>query len=112
VNRRAARLGGMQPGNLRILKDCANPKRTEIVHTSHAGEPTVADMPPIENRTKAGTPAAINTTCFQSTSRNMVAGARVMGVATLDSTVAFIQLPHFGQNLCSERQLRVCKQDN
>src|SRR5215469_11092308 len=43
-----------------------------MVQTSQAGAPTVAEMPPIENRTRAGTPAATKTTCFQSTSRNMV----------------------------------------
>jgi hypothetical protein len=31
----------------------------------------VAEMPPIEKRTSAGTPAAMNTTCFQSTSRGI-----------------------------------------
>ena len=31
----------------------------------------VAEMPPIEKRTSAGTPAAMNTTCFQSTSRSI-----------------------------------------
>src|SRR5215472_6892301 len=43
-----------------------------MVQTSQAGAPTVAEMPPIENRTRAGTPAATKTTCFQSTSRNIV----------------------------------------
>src|SRR5690242_1859195 len=43
-----------------------------MVQTSQAGAPTVAEMPPMEKRTRAGTPAATKTTCFQSTSRNIV----------------------------------------
>src|SRR5262245_7717912 len=48
-----------------------NPNRTEIVHTSHAGAPIVAEMAPIENRTRAGTPAAMKNASFHPMARCM-----------------------------------------
>src|SRR5262249_40097587 len=48
-----------------------NPNRTEIVHTSQAGAPTVAEMAPIEKSTRAGTPAATKNASFQSMARRI-----------------------------------------
>src|SRR5438093_11006309 len=53
------------------MKDSANPNTREIVHTNHAGAPTVAEIAPIENSTRAGTPAATKNACFQSMARRM-----------------------------------------
>ncbi len=40
------------------------PNETERIQTTHEGLPTVAAMPPIENRTSAGTPLAIQNASF------------------------------------------------
>jgi hypothetical protein len=53
------------------MKDWTKPNRTEIVQTSHAGAPMVAEIAPIENSTNAGTPAATKNACFQSMARRM-----------------------------------------
>jgi hypothetical protein len=41
------------------------PNKTERVHTRTDGVPTVAAMPPIEKRTRAGTPLATQNASFQ-----------------------------------------------
>ena len=47
------------------------PMRTESVHTRTAVGPSSAEMPPIENSTSAGTPAATKKAPIQPMSRRM-----------------------------------------
>jgi len=46
------------------VKAWRKPKMTDKVHTSTDGVPTVAAIPPIENRIRAGTPLATQNACL------------------------------------------------
>ena len=60
------------------MKDWTNPNRTEIVHTSHAGVPIVAEIAPIETDHEEGDPAATKKPCFQSMARRRPAAGLAM----------------------------------